>query len=76
MLSEFLRGHNCTCFKVFDRLHLDGANLQMQTHFVPKIIHPNIAIILWQLCCSKISLLVLIPSTKLLHANIIKLFLP
>ena len=34
----------------------DGANLQMQTHFVPKIMHHIFALILQQLHCRKISL--------------------
>ena len=29
-----------------DLFHLDGANLQIQTHFVLKMMHQNIAVIL------------------------------
>ena len=34
---------------------LDGANLQMQTQFVPKMRHVHFAVILWQLHSGKIS---------------------
>ena len=35
-----------TCCLGLGHLHLDCANLKMQTYFVPKIIHQNLAIIL------------------------------
>ena len=41
--------------------HLDGANLQIQTHLVPKIMHQNIAIILQQFNYSKNLFIVLVP---------------
>ena len=36
MLSEFSSGHICACYQDLGHFHLDGANLQMQTHLVPK----------------------------------------
>ena len=39
MLSEFSSGHICACYKGLGYFQLDGANLQMQTQLVPKIMH-------------------------------------
>ena len=36
----------------------------MQTHLVRKIIHQNLAVILWQLNYSKISFIVLVPEIR------------
>ena len=36
MLSEFSSGHICACYQDLEHFNLDGANLQMQTHLVPK----------------------------------------
>ena len=38
MLSEFSSGHICACYQDLEHFNLDGANLQMQTHLVPKLI--------------------------------------
>ena len=48
MLSEFSSGQICACYLGLGHFHLYGANLQMQTHLVPKVIHQNLGIILWQ----------------------------
>ena len=48
MLSEFSSGNVCACYKGLGHFHLDGANVQMQTHLVPKIMQQNLAVILWQ----------------------------
>ena len=42
-------------------LIFNGANLQMQTHFEPQILHRNAAVILRQLYYSKISFEALVP---------------
>ena len=44
MLSEFSSGHICACYLGLGHFHLDGANFQMQTHLVPKIMHKNSSI--------------------------------
>ena len=41
--------------------HLEGANLRMQTQFVPKIMHENLAIILQQTYYGIISFIVSVP---------------
>ena len=41
MLSEFSSGHICACYKGLGYFHLDGANLQLQSRLVPKIMHQN-----------------------------------
>ena len=42
-------GHIGTCYKGLGHVHHDGANSQIQTHFVSKIMHENLATILQQL---------------------------
>ena len=61
VLCEFSSEHTCTCFKGLCHYHLYGANLQ--AHFVPKILHQNLALILWQLIYGKLSFIVLVPGT-------------
>ena len=61
MLSEFSCGHICACYKGLGHFHLDGANLQMQTHLVCKMMHQNLAAILQQFNYGKNSLKVLVP---------------
>ena len=48
MLGEFSSGHICACYQGLGHFHLDDANLQIQTHLVPKIMHKNFALILQQ----------------------------
>ena len=60
MLSEFSSGHICACYWGLGHFHLDGANLQTQTHLVSKIIHQNLVIILWQFNYGKNSFIVLV----------------
>ena len=52
LLQNYILMHDLRCSLSFQvdipllaLLHLDGANLQMQTHFVLKIKHQNIAVI-------------------------------
>ena len=45
-------------------LIFNGANLQMQTHFEPQILHRNAAVILRQLYYSKISFEALVPGWR------------
>ena len=45
-------------------INLDGANLQIKTYSVPKIMHQNLAIILWQFNYSKNRFIVLSQITK------------
>ena len=61
MLSEFSSGHICAWLVHF---HLDGTNLQMQTHLVSKIMHQNLAIILRQLNYGKQSFIILVPGRQ------------
>ena len=56
MLSEFSSGHISAWY-----FHLDGANVQMQTHLVPKIMHQNLAVILCSSITAKIVFAVLVP---------------
>ena len=44
--------------------HLDGANLQMQTHLVPKKMHQNLAVILQQFNYGKNIFIVLVPGVN------------
>ena len=46
--------------------HLDGTNLQMQSHFVPKISNQNL-VILRQLYYGKIIFTVLVPNLTRIH---------
>ena len=39
MLSEFSSGNICDCYYGLGHFHIDGVNLQMQTHLVSKITH-------------------------------------
>ena len=41
--------------------HPDGANLKMQTHFVPTMMCQNLALIFWQLYYGEICFAVLVP---------------
>ena len=41
MLNEFSSGHICACTQGLGHFNLDGTNLQMQTHLVPKIMLQN-----------------------------------
>ena len=41
MLSEFPSGRISACYEGLGHFQLDGANLQMQTHLVSKIMHKN-----------------------------------
>ena len=65
MLSGFSSGNNCACCSGLGHFHLDGANLQMQTHLVSKIMHQNLAVILRQLNYSNNSFIVLIPGENI-----------
>ena len=65
MLSEFSSGHICACYEGLGHFHLDGVNLQMQTHFVSKIMHQKyLAVFLGQSNYSKKSFIVLVPEAK------------
>ena len=64
IFSEFSSGHICAFHLGLGHFHLDGANLQMQTHLVPKIMHQNLAINLWQFNYSKNSFIVLVPGIE------------
>ena len=44
MLSEFSSGHSWASINDLD-IHRDGANLQILTRLVPKIMHQNLTII-------------------------------
>ena len=46
MLFEFSIEHICTCLLGQGHFYLDGANLRIQTHFLPEILHQNIVEIL------------------------------
>ena len=58
--SVSIRGHTCTCLYVLGYFHLDGTNLQLQTHFVPKIRCHNLAVILRQFNYGNNSFIVLV----------------
>ena len=60
MLSEFSSGHICICYLGLGHFHLDGANLQMQTHLVPKIMHQKLKYLLQQLYYGQIGFIVLV----------------
>ena len=62
MLSEVSSGHISTWFYGLGFFNLDGANLQMQTHLVSKIMHQNLAVKLWQFNYGKKSFIVLFPA--------------
>ena len=59
LLCEFSNGHICACREGLGYFHLDGANLQMQTRLVSKMMHQNLAKILWQFYYGKNSFIVL-----------------
>ena len=63
MHSKFSSGHIFACYKGLGHYHLDGANLQMQTHLVPKNA-AKIFIFLQQAYYSQIGFIVLV-SVKL-----------
>ena len=65
MLSEFSSGHIWACYKGLGYFHLDGENLQIQTHLVSKIMHQNLAIILWQFNYGKNSFIALLPGWEM-----------
>ena len=49
---------------------MHGANLQMQTHLVSKIMHQNLVIILRQFSYGKNSFIVLVPGVRLMPSTI------
>ena len=51
---------------------LDGENLQMQTHLVPKLMLQNLAIILRHFNYGKNSFIVLVPGLELLSSASLK----
>ena len=55
----------CACFLGLGHFHLEGANLQIQTHLEPKIMHQNLAIILQHFNYSKNSFIALLPECRL-----------
>ena len=61
VLSGFSSGHTCACCSGLGHFDLVGVNLQMQTHLVSKIMHQNLAVILWQFNYSKNSFIVFYP---------------
>ena len=53
-------GHICIFFQGLGHYHLNGTNLEIQTHFVLKIRHQNITVILCLLYYCKIRFAVLV----------------
>ena len=61
VLSEFSGGHICSCFhQGLGPFHIDMCKFAMQIHYVPKIMHQYLAVILRQSYYGKISFAVLV----------------